>query len=73
MTRKMSRIIEKLFKLMGNYVIAMRESGESAERFLWIRDDRTGEIIIFASSLEDAKEHIRFIPTPPSDCKTKHT
>lgn len=66
MTKKMSRIIGRLFKLMGKYIEAVRESGESANDFLWIRDDRTGEIIIFASSLDKAKEHIRFIPTGDS-------
>lgn len=49
-TREPYDIAQELFRLSGEYIEAVREAGESCEKYWWIRNDRTGEILTFADS-----------------------
>ena len=61
MTKKQTKIARKVFELMGEYVIATLEAGTREDGFIWIRDDVTGEVVIFARSVDEAQKHVPFM------------
>ena len=61
MNKRMKKIATKLFRLLGKYIVESEKCGKVLDEFLFIRDDRTGEILIFASNLDAVKKHVPFI------------
>ena len=61
MTKKQTKIARKVFELMGEYVIATLEAGIREDGFIWIRDDVSGEVVVFAGSIEKLKKHVPFM------------
>ena len=58
MNRPMQRIVLKLYELLGRYIRLAKKDGviPSSANAVWIRDDFTGEIIVFGHTVEDARE-----------------
>lgn len=60
MTKRMTAIARELFKLVGKYTELGRANGDlsKTDDFVWIRDDNTGEVIIYASSFKRVENGI---------------
>lgn len=62
MTKAMKTKAAKIFKHIGEYITLMEKEGYyTANGFIWIRDDETGEIMIFASSAEKVRQYTKYL------------
>ena len=66
MTKKQTKIARKVFELMGKYVTATLEAGTMEDEFVWIRDDVSGDVIVFGSSVSVIKRHVPFMNSKAS-------
>ena len=59
-TRRMIRRSNKIFTDVGKYLALASKNGYPTSGGIWISDDRTGEIVVFAPSVSDAKDLLKF-------------
>ena len=60
MTKKMIKLATKIFKLLGKYLEEYEKDIGVNNGFIYIKHEN-GEIVIFAESVEKAKEEIKFL------------
>lgn len=66
MSKQMIRLAKKIFYLMGKYIVAYRKEYGDPYHSVFIKDDRTGEVIVYGASWNDV------IETAKIQIKIKH-